>query len=176
MFANRVISFFFLIATLGLFAYASPIEISTGLQARDVSPNVSRAFQSRCDCKCTTEGCNEEAILEILTNLQATIDVSLGFFDGVTNPAPYAADICAAISAAITLLEEVDVNVSTAGALVGDIVNIIIAIILALAKCVSAYGLVIAATLTLQFDASLSALVNVCVGLIPGLTALLSSG
>lgn len=80
MFANRVISFFFLVATFGLFAYASPIDISTDLQARSMSPNVASSFVSRCDCKCTTQGCNEQAILTILTNLQNTIALSTSAF------------------------------------------------------------------------------------------------
>ncbi|KZP23653.1 hypothetical protein FIBSPDRAFT_1042810 [Athelia psychrophila] len=165
MFSSRIIPFFFLVATFGLFAFAAP-----------TSPVVGSSLVARCDtCTCTTSGCNEAAILTIITNLKATIDVSIGFLDGVTAPGPYAADICTAISAAVTLLGEVDVNVSTAGSLVGDIVNIIVAIILAIATCVSKYGLVVAVTLSLQFDLALSALVKCCIGLIPGLTVLLGS-
>lgn len=48
----------------------------------------------------------------------------------MVNPSTYAADICAAINAAVVLLGEVEVNLSTAGADVGDIVNIVVAIIL----------------------------------------------
>ncbi|KAF7977294.1 hypothetical protein HWV62_4263 [Athelia sp. TMB] len=177
MFSSRVIPFLFFIATLGLFAYASPVQISSDLNARaPMSPAIESSLVARCDtCTCTTPGCNEQAILTILTNLQATINVSISFLDGVTAPGPYAADICAAISAAVTLLGEVEVNVSTAGSLVGDIVNIIVAIILAIATCVSKYGLVVATTLSLQFDLALSGLVTAVIKLIPGVTALLGA-
>lgn len=50
--------------------------------------------------------------------------------DGVTDPTPYTAAICDAISAAVDLLVDLEVNLSTASSLVGDIVNIIVAIIL----------------------------------------------
>lgn len=46
----------------------------------------------------------------------------------------------------------------------------------ALGKCVSKHGLVVAATLDLQFDLALSLLVKACIKLILGLTALLGSG
>ncbi|KZP32665.1 hypothetical protein FIBSPDRAFT_882498 [Athelia psychrophila] len=165
MLSSRIIPFLFLVATFGLFAFAAP-----------TSPVVESSLVARCDtCTCTTSGCNEAAILTILTNLQATIDVSLAFLDGVTNPAAYAGDICVAIKAAVTLLAEVEVNVSTAGSDVGDIVNIVVAIILAIATCVSKYGLLVSVTLSLQFDLVLSGLVTAVVKLIPGVTALLGA-
>ncbi|KAF7985835.1 hypothetical protein HWV62_512 [Athelia sp. TMB] len=176
MFSSRIIPFLFLVATFGLFAYASPVEISSDLQARAPTSSITESSVfARCDCTCDTAGCNEQAILTILTNLQATINVSIGFLDGVTAPGPYATAICTAIGDAVTLLGDVDVNLSEAGSLVGDIVNIIVAIILALATCVSKYGLVVATRLALQLDASLQVLVKAVIALIPDVTALLSA-
>ncbi|KZP29799.1 hypothetical protein FIBSPDRAFT_884815 [Athelia psychrophila] len=162
MFSNRIIPFLFLVATFGLFAFAAP-----------TSSVIESSLLARCDtCTCTTSGCNEAAILNIVTNLQATIKTSTSFLDGVTAPGPYADDICTAIKDSITLLAAVDVNDSTAGADVGDIVNIVVAIILAIATCVSKYGASTALSLAQQFDASLSDLIKALINLIPGVTAL----
>ncbi|KAF7978458.1 hypothetical protein HWV62_660 [Athelia sp. TMB] len=185
MFSSRIIPFLFLVATFGLFAFASPIEVPSGLQARafsdlearaPFSPVIESSLVTRCDtCTCTTVGCNEEAILEILVNLQLTINATISALDGVTNPSGPAGIIVAAINAAISLLADVQVNVSTAGPLVGQIVNILVAIILALAKAVTKYGLVVSVTLSLQFDLALSGLVTAIIKLIPGVTALIDS-
>ncbi|KAF7978381.1 hypothetical protein HWV62_763 [Athelia sp. TMB] len=185
MFPSRIIPFLFLVATFGLFAFASPIEVSSDLQARapsglearvPFSPVVESSLVARCDtCTCTTVGCNEAAILQILLNLQATINVTISALDGVTNPAAAAGAIVAAINAAVKLLADVEINVSTAGVLVGQIVNIVVAIILALANSVTKYGLLVSVTLSLQFDLALSGLVTAVIKLIPGVTVLIDS-
>ncbi|KAF7978457.1 hypothetical protein HWV62_658 [Athelia sp. TMB] len=185
MFASRIIPFLFLVATFGLFAFASPIEVPSGLQARALSdiearapfsPIVESSLVARCDtCTCTTAGCNEAAILAILVDLQASINVTITGLDGVANPSVAAGAIVAAINAAVTLLADVEVNVSTAGSLVGQIVNIIVAIVLALATCVTKYGLAVSVTLSLQFDLALSGLVTAVIKLIPDVTALISA-
>ncbi|KZP05430.1 hypothetical protein FIBSPDRAFT_948199 [Athelia psychrophila] len=165
MFANRIIPFLFLVATFSLFAFAAP-----------TSPVLESSLVARSDAgTCATSGCNEQAILTILTTLQAKIEVSIKALDGVTAPGPHTADICAAINAAVALLVKLDVNVSIAGSLVGNIVSILVAIILSIATCISKYGLVIAVTISLQFDLALSGLVKCLIKLIPGLIALLGS-
>jgi len=151
------------------------LESVRSLNALEITSSDLIARCSSGLCTCDEVGCNEQAILTILTNLQATIATSITLLDGVTNPSVPAAAICTAINVAVQLLTEVKVNISTAGPIVVQIVNIIVHIVLALATCVSAYGPIIAVTLALQFDAALSLLIKTCGSLIPGLLGLVGT-
>jgi len=179
MFTSRSIFAFILAAfAFALFASASPIEVESGLVARSpealAAPALARDLVERCDNCCATAGCNEQAILDILIKLKASIDINVNLLDGIVDPGPIIVKIVADIKVAVDALVKVYVNVSVVGSLITEIVAIIVAIILELAKGCGKYGLLVLISISLKIDASLAGLINVLCGLIPTLQHLLS--
>jgi hypothetical protein len=173
---RSILSFFLALSAFVLFVNAGPVV--SDLVAREPSaiaaPVVNDLVVRSCTNCCSTAGCNEQAILDILINLQAIIDVNVKLLDGIVNPGKYVTIICTAIKEAVTLLAKVEISIGVAGHLLVDILDITVHIILSLAKAVSKYGLLVLLAISLKIDASLAGLVNILCGLIPTLQHLLS--
>jgi len=167
MFSTRIISFFFLLVSFGLFACAKPID-TTDLAVRGTGDLVTRGGYPENPCGCSGD------ILDVLLDLKVKLDVSIGLLDGHTSPSKPCDDIIAAINAAIAIIVKIKVDVVLAADLTA-IVDVLLSIILSIVGGIGKYGLLLTLTLVLKLDLALSLLVNACTGLLPGLLALLSA-